>query len=112
MTRLALTLVTGRTTTQGKAIHKGKRSPEYDAEVHTLEMSPADLAARGLAEGDPVRLRSRFGEVRLRVKKADLPAGLVFVAYGYPVNQVIGGDTQGTGMPDSKGLDVEVERDA
>jgi formylmethanofuran dehydrogenase subunit D len=56
-----------------------------------------------------VRLRSRFGEIRLRAKATDIPAGLVFVAYGYPVNQLVGGDTQGTGMPDSKGLDVEVE---
>jgi formylmethanofuran dehydrogenase subunit D len=108
--RLPLTLISGRTTTQGKAVHKGKHSAEYDAEVRTIEMNAADLEARGLADGDPVRLRSRFGEVRLKVKKADLPVGLVFVAYGYPVNQVIGGDTQGTGMPDSKGLDVEVER--
>ena len=112
MTRLPLTLVTGRTTAQGKSIHRGKGSPEYETEVGTVEMNAADLAARGLADGDPVRLSSRFGQVRLRAKGAEIPAGLVFVAYGYPVNQVIGGDTQGTGMPDSKGLDVEVEREA
>ncbi len=109
--RLPLTLITGRTTTQGKAVHKGKGSAEYDAEVRTVEMNAADLAARGIADGDPVRLRSRFGEARLRAKKGDIPPGLVFVAYGYPINQVVGGDTQGTGMPDSKGLDVEVEPD-
>jgi formylmethanofuran dehydrogenase subunit D len=110
--RLPLVLVTGRTTAQGKAIHKGKHSDEYDAEVNTVQMSPADLEARGLADGDRVRLRSRFGETRLVARKGNVPGGLVFVAYGYPINQVIGGDTQGTGMPDSKGLDVEVERDA
>jgi formylmethanofuran dehydrogenase subunit D len=107
--RLPLTLVTGRTTAQGKEVHKGKHSAEYDAEIRTAQMSRADLEARGLADGDPVRLWSRFGETRLTAKVADIPAGLVFVAYGFPVNQVIGGDTQGTGMPDSKGLDVEVE---
>lgn len=112
MSRLPLVLVTGRTTQQGKSIHSGKHSPEYVAEVTTVQMSPADLAARGLADGDPVRLRSRFGEARMRAKASDVPAGLVFVVYGYPVNQIIGGETHGTGMPDSKGLDVEVERDA
>ena len=110
--RLPLVLITGRTTTQGKAIHRGKHSDEYDAEVNTVQMSQADLEARGLADGVRVRLRSRFGETRLVARKGDIPTGLVFVAYGYPINQVIGGDTQGTGMPDSKGLDVEVERDA
>ncbi len=110
--RLPLILITGRTTAQGKSVHKGKGSAEYDAEVHTVEMNPADLEARGIAEGEPVRVRSRFGETRLRARKGDIPRGLVFVAYGYPVNRLIGGDTQGTGMPDSKGLDVEVERDA
>jgi formylmethanofuran dehydrogenase subunit D len=108
--RLPLTLITGRTTAQGKAIHRGKHSEEYAAEVNAVQMNGADLEARGLADGDPVRLRSRFGEARLVARRADIPAGLVFVAYGYPVNQVVGGDTQGTGMPDSKGLDVEVER--
>jgi formylmethanofuran dehydrogenase subunit D len=112
MTRLPLTLVTGRTTAQGKSIHKGKRSDEYQAEVTTLQMNAADLEARGLADGERARLRSRFGETRLTVRRSDIPAGLVFVAYGYPVNQVVGGDTQASGMPDSKGLDVEVERDA
>ncbi len=112
MTGLPLVLVTGRTTLQGKSIHRGKGSAEYDAEVTTVQMNAADLAARGLADGDPVRLRSRFGETRMHAKASNIPAGLVFVAYGYPVNQVIGGETQGTGMPDSKGLAVEVERDA
>jgi formylmethanofuran dehydrogenase subunit D len=51
MARLPLTLVTGRTTAQGKEVHKGKHAAEYTAEITTVQMSRADLVARGVTEG-------------------------------------------------------------
>jgi formylmethanofuran dehydrogenase subunit D len=38
-----------------------------------------------------------------------LPAGLLFMAYGPPSSQLMAGETQGTGMPNSKSFEVEVE---
>ncbi len=39
-----------------------------------------------------------------------LPPGLLFMSYGPHSSQLMGADTHGTGMPDSKGLDVQVEK--
>jgi formylmethanofuran dehydrogenase subunit D len=35
---------------------------------------------------------------------------LLFIAYGDMSSRLMGGDTHGTGMPDSKGIDVELEK--
>jgi formylmethanofuran dehydrogenase subunit D len=35
---------------------------------------------------------------------------VLFMPYGDRPSRLMGGDTHGTGMPDSKGLDVELER--
>ena len=40
---------------------------------------------------------------------ADLPTGMIFIPYGPPSSQLMGGDTALTGMPLSKNLEVEVE---
>jgi formylmethanofuran dehydrogenase subunit D len=46
----------------------------------------------------------------VKFKKGDIPEGLVFIAYGGFVNALVGSDTQATGMPNTKGIEVEVER--
>jgi len=104
-----LTLITGRTTTQGKSLHLGKESKEFLEEVLKVEMNPEDMARRGLADGAEVRVRSEHGEMKGRVRQSDVPVGLVFIAYSYFCNQLVGGDTGGTGMPSSKGIRVQVE---
>jgi formylmethanofuran dehydrogenase subunit D len=38
-----------------------------------------------------------------------LPACL-FISYGDKSSQLMPGETHGTGMPDSKGLDVQIEK--
>ncbi|MCD4534635.1 molybdopterin-dependent oxidoreductase [Nocardioides sp. cx-169] len=51
---------------------------------HHLLMSPGDLAARGLADGDRVRVRSRVGEVEVEVTGTDdLMPGVVSLPHGY-----------------------------
>ena len=104
-------LITGRTTKQGRTIHLGKEAKEYLEEVSTLEMNPADMEALQVQEGDRVRLRTEHGSSVVRCKKGTVPPGLVFIAYGRFVNALVGPDTQGTGMPDTKGIEVEIERD-
>ena len=43
-------------------------------------------------------------------KGGELPPGLLFLPYGDLSSRLMGGDTSGTGMPSSKGFDVELEK--
>ena len=102
-------LITGRTAKQGAALSKGKDSNEYRRATGFVAVSRADRERLGLEEGRRVRLRTAFGEVELELREENLPAGIIFVPMGPAANALIAADTQGTGMPDSKGLGVEVE---
>ena len=106
-------LIPGRTSRQGTSLNEGKFSQEYLEETGTLQVSPADMKRLRLQDGDRVRLRSEHGEVEVpcRASKGDeLPPGLLFIAYGDWSSRLMGGDTHGTGMPDSKGIDVTMEK--
>lgn len=104
------TLITGRTTKQGRSIHLGKDAKEFQEEISTLLINAKDIETLQLRDGDQVRLKTQHGSTVLRFKKGEIPEGLVFVAYGGYVNALVGSDTQGTGMPNTKGIEVEVER--
>ena len=98
-----------RTSKQGQQVNVGKQYAEYEAMVSTITIHPEDLKDLGAAEGSTVRVRTEVGEADFRVKGGNVPRGLLFVPYGPPTCRLMGGDTDGTGMPTSKGWDVEVE---
>ncbi len=102
-------LNTGRTSKQGQQINIGKDHDEYKAIVETLIMHPEDMKAVGIAPGGTVRVRTEFGEATFRCQEGKVPEGMIFVPYGPPTCRLMGGDTDGTGMPTSKGWEVEVE---
>lgn len=102
-------LITGRTVEQGTALHKGKDSDEYRQATGFVAMNRADRERLGIEKGSDVRLRTAFGETELELREGDLPTGVVFVPIGPGANALIAAETRGTGMPDSKGLEVEVE---
>ena len=54
-------------------------------------------------------MQFRSLERRRERKDGNVPRGLLFVPYGPPTCELMGGETDGTGMPTSKGWDVEVE---
>lgn len=110
MVKKRVTLITGRTTKQGEAIHL-KETRQFQDEVSIVQMNAADIQALGLQEGDRVRLSTPYGSTSTGFKRTDVPAGLVFIPFGKLINRIIGNDTQGTGMPDFKGIQVEVQRD-
>ena len=75
-------------------------------------MAPEDMQRLGLSRGDKVRLTSEHGRIEVAVSAASgdqLPAGLLFIAYGDLSSQLVGADTHGSGMPTSKGIDVELD---
>jgi formylmethanofuran dehydrogenase subunit D len=100
----------GRTSKQGVHINVGKDDDEYHAIVNTLTMHPEDMKELNIPAGGTVRVRSEYGgEATFRCQAGKVPQGMIFVPYGPPTCRLMGVDTDGTGMPTSKGWEVEVE---
>ena len=104
----------GRTTKQGRQINVGKEDAEYEEMVTTLIMHPDDIEDIGASVGGSVRVRSENGEGTFVCKEhggkeGKVPPGMVFIAYGPPTCKLMGQSTDGTGMPTSKGWEVEIE---
>jgi formylmethanofuran dehydrogenase subunit D len=102
------TMNAGRTTKQGRQINIGKDNAEYEAMVTTLIMHPDDIKEVGTVAGGTVLVRSENGEGTFRCEEGKVPLGMIFVPYGPPTCRLMGQTTDGTGMPTSKGWEVEV----
>lgn len=105
-------LIPGRTSKQGCGISEGKFEENYQSEINLLQVNPEDMERLGLKMGDVVRLTSEAGQIEVEVipsPKGELPVGLLFIAYGDKSSQLMAADTHGSGMPTSKGIDVELE---
>ena len=102
-------LIPGRSTEQGTSVGD-KSSAQYREVTRTLRVNPADLARLGLRAGDRVRLRAGHAEIEVSCVSAgdELPSGMLFIAYGPESSRLLSGETHGTGMPDSKGIEVEL----
>jgi formylmethanofuran dehydrogenase subunit D len=105
-----LVLITGRSTKQGTGISTGKELADYREATTVLELSQVDMARLGLHEGDTVKLKSQFGEATVKCRPEDLPEGIAFMAFGSTINQLVGDQTYATGMPDTKGLEIELQK--
>lgn len=106
-------LIPGRTSRQGTSLNEGKYSAEYQEEINTVLACSADMVRLGLKDGDRVRIWNDVGEVCVPCKAAkgdEIPPGLLFIAYGDQSCRLMGADTHCSGMPDSKGMDVQLER--
>lgn len=99
----------GRTSKQGQQINIGKDHAEYQAMVSTVTMNADDMKALGLASGATIRVRGEHGEADFQCKEGKVPPGMLFVPYGPPTCRLMGGSTDGTGMPTSKNWEVEIE---
>jgi formylmethanofuran dehydrogenase subunit D len=97
-----------RSSVQGTLINVGKESDEYQELTNTMTMALADMKEIGLAEGQKALIRTEFGEAPFKCQAGKIPVGMIFVPYGPPTCKLMGGDTDGTGMPTSKGWEVEV----
>lgn len=98
----------GRTAKQGQQINVGKDSDSYKLVVNTMTMHPDDMEELGIAKGCAVLVRSGDGEAEFFCEPGKVPQGMIFVPYGPPTCRLMGGNTDGTGMPTSKGWEVEV----
>lgn len=108
-------IIPGRTSRQGTGLNEGKYSHDYLDEINTLQVNPNDMKRMSLKEGDRVRVWSDIGQMIVPIKAAkgdELPTGILFISYGMQSCQLMGGETHGTGMPDSKCMDVWMEKAA
>lgn len=105
-------LIPGRTAKQGVGISEGKFKEGYVSETQTLLVAPQDMKRISLADGNRVSLTSEWGRIEVTIASAkgdELPPGILFIAYGDLSSRLMGGDTHGSGMPTSKGIDVMLE---
>ena len=109
MPQISLMLITGRSTKQGTGISSGKERAEYRDATNQVELNSSDMERAKISDGDPVRLKSEFGTADVKCRKADIPEGLAFMAFGSACNRLVGGETYASGMPDSKHVEVEIE---
>lgn len=106
-------LIPGRTSRQGTTLNEGKLTSGYLEEINTLLVSPEDMERLGLSNGQRVRLTTAQGTIEVlcqSAKAGELPGGVLFLPYGDQSSRLMGGDTHGTGMPDSKSFDVQLEK--
>lgn len=101
-------LISGRTSKQGTSLELGKASEDYLANVAVVMMNEEDMREIGIAEGIPVKVRTRFGGTVVKCVKSRLDRGTIFMPFGPWTSLITGSDTQGTGMPDLKGIEAEV----
>jgi formylmethanofuran dehydrogenase subunit D len=105
---MKFTLISGRTLKQGTSLEMGKTSREYFDNVAVIMMNEDDMKEIGAEAGTPVEVSTGFGSTVVRCKGSKINRGIAFMPYGPWVNMVISADTQGTGMPDSKGVEAEI----
>lgn len=98
-----------RTAKQGVNVNIGKDGAEYKEITTTLSIHATDMESLGVADGDAVLVRTEHGQAEFKCETAKVPEGMIFVPYGPPTCKLMGGDTDGTGMPTSKGWTVEVQ---
>ncbi len=108
MPEMKILLIAGRSLKQGTGLNLGKDSPEYREAVGTVELNGSDMARLGVQESDTVLLANAFGTAHARCRRADLPEGMGFIAYGPASSALMGTETDASGMPSSKQLDVTV----
>jgi formylmethanofuran dehydrogenase subunit D len=104
-----LTLITGRTREQADGLHRGKETKAYREATELVEMHADDMADRGIEEDALVEVRTSTGAVEVPARAGELPPGLVFMPLGPAANVLIGTETEATGIPPFKGLEVEVK---
>ncbi len=108
MTARRFTLHSIRTSKQGQQINVGKDDAAYTSIVNTMTMNPEDMKSLGIAAGGSVRIRTEVGEATFVCQGGNVPAGMIFVPYGPPTCRLYGGETDGTGMPTTKGWEVDL----
>ncbi len=111
MSKIKVTLLTGRTIDQGTTKEHGKLSDEYRESVAICEMDIDDLKRLGVKDDSNVKLSTEYGEVVVKAKesKRGPHPEIVYMPYGLWSNIIVNPQTHGTGMPSFKGIVAEIQ---
>ena len=111
MSSIQVTLLTGRSLSQGRSKEQGKLSDFYHQSVTCCEIGAEDLSKIGASHGENVRVITEHGSVVVKaiLPTQALPRGVVFMPYSLWATQVSGSDTDGSGMPSYKGTPATVQ---
>lgn len=111
LSKIKVTLLTGRTIDQGTSKEYGKLSNKYKESVAICEVDPDDMKELAIKEDSNVRISTEHGSVIVRAKdsKRGPHPKVVYMPYGFWANLLIDSITDGTGMPTFKGITAQVE---
>jgi len=101
-------LITSRTLKQGMTMEESKISQNYQDSCAVGFLNEKDMERLGIKEGDTIKAKTVYGEVVVRCSKGAVEEENLLIPMGPWANMLIGGNTEGTGMPNFKGIDVEV----
>jgi len=112
MSRIEVTVISGRSLSQAQSRERGKFSDEYTRSVAVCELDPEDMKELGAMDGENVRVATRFGQVILRaaVSKQAPHRRVAFIPYGAWASMLFDPSTHTSGMPTLKGLKATIER--
>ncbi len=104
---LKVTLITGRTISQGVNL-ENKTSPDYMEATACCELNTKDIELLGKPKY--VKIRTEHGDVVVKLKENNgNPDKIAFIPMGPWANAVVDPDTKGCGMPGFKGIPAEIE---
>lgn len=111
MSKIEVTLLTGRTIDQGTSKEFGKLSRKYQEAVAICELDLNDMKSLGIKENHTVKVSTKHGSVIVKAKESKrIPhPKVVYMPYGLWANLVVGSRTNGTGMPSFKGISAEIQ---
>lgn len=111
MSKVKVTLLTGRTIDQGVTKEHGKLSKKYQEKVAICEVDLSDLKKLSAKDSSNIRVSTSYGSVIVKAvesKRGPHPE-IAYMPYGLWANIVVDPNTHGTGMPSFKGISAELE---
>jgi len=103
-------LITGRTLKQGMTMEESKISQSYQDTCAVGYLNEKDMVKFGINEGDLFKAKTSYGNIVVKCSKGMIDEGNLFIPMGPWANTLIGGNTDGVGMPNFKGIDVEISK--
>ena len=109
--KLAVTLLTGRSIEQGVGKEHGKVSKDYMESVSVCYIDADDLKRLGTKDKTNVQVSTDHGSVIVTALKSPkgFHRGVIFIPYGPWANVVVDADTNSLGMPSYKGIPALIE---
>jgi formylmethanofuran dehydrogenase subunit D len=109
-TEIDVLLTTVRTIKQGKSADSDKESKEYFDEAAIVLLSTEDIKKLSVENDTPVKIRTKFGEVVVKVKESEeTKEGIALIPVGLWANITTGSSVQSNGIPLLKNIPATIE---